>query len=65
MLNFGIAELRLVNPQTDHLSEAARKRAAGAVAVLENAKVHPTVAAPHAGLSRTRAAGVARPAVGV
>ena len=43
MLNFGISELRLVHPQCDHLSEAARRRASGAVTVLEQAKVFATL----------------------
>lgn len=40
MLNFGLCDLRLVNPQCDHLSPDARARATGAVAVLEQAKVY-------------------------
>ena len=39
MLNFGMSELRLVNPQCDHLSDASRALASGAYEILENAKV--------------------------
>ena len=39
MLNFGFNDLRLVNPQVDHLSREARLMAVKAVSVLENASV--------------------------
>lgn len=54
MLNFGLADLRLVDPQCNHLSDAARSRAAGAQhLVLERATVFPTVAAASADLGCT------------
>ncbi|MCW9049302.1 MAG: RNA methyltransferase [Deltaproteobacteria bacterium] len=40
MLNFGIDELRLVNPQVDHLSRDARLMAVKAASVLESAKTY-------------------------
>ena len=40
MLNYGLSDLRLVNPQCDHLSEDARALAVGSYEVLENAKVY-------------------------
>jgi len=39
MLNFGMVELRLVNPQTDHLLHEARQMAVKATTVLEEAKI--------------------------
>ena len=39
MLNFGFTDLRLVNPQVDHLSQDARLMAVKAATVLENASV--------------------------
>ncbi len=39
MLNFGFTDLRLVNPQVDHLSQDARLMAVKAATVLENAHV--------------------------
>lgn len=39
MLNFGVSDLRLVNPQVDHLSHDARLMSVKAVSVLENARV--------------------------
>ncbi len=39
MMNFGFSELRLVNPQVDHLSQEARLMAVKAASVLENAKI--------------------------
>lgn len=39
MLNFGFVDLRLVNPQTDHLLHEARQMAVKATTVLEEAKV--------------------------
>eukprot|EP00466_Bigelowiella_natans_P009053 jgi/Bigna1/133733/aug1.22_g8441 len=43
MLNFGLHELRLVNPKCDHLSDKAKARAAGAVEILENAKIYDSI----------------------
>lgn len=39
MLNFGFHDLRLVNPQTDHLGEEARLMAVRAGSILEQARV--------------------------
>ena len=39
MLNFGLKDLRLVEPECDFLSADARARAAGGSVVLENAQV--------------------------
>jgi tRNA/rRNA methyltransferase len=39
MLNFGFTDLRLVNPQTDHLSFGARQMAVKAGGLLESARV--------------------------
>ena len=39
MLNFGFTDLRLVNPQVDHLSQDARQMAVKAFGVLENARI--------------------------
>ncbi len=43
MLNFGLHELRVVNPRCDILSDNARALAAGSVEILENAKLFPTI----------------------
>ena len=43
MLNFGLHELRVVNPRCDILSENSRALAAGSVEILENAKLFPTI----------------------
>ena len=40
MLNFGLTELRLVDPRCDHLSDASKAIAAGSYEILENAKVY-------------------------
>ena len=40
MLNFGLTELRLVDPRCDHLSEASQAIAAGSYEILENAKIY-------------------------
>lgn len=40
MRNFGLLELRLVNPQTDHLVHEARQMAVKATDVLESAKIY-------------------------
>jgi tRNA/rRNA methyltransferase len=45
MANFGFSDLRLVNPQTDHLSDDARLMAVKAGALLDTARVYPTLAA--------------------
>lgn len=49
MMNFGLADLRLVNPQTDHLGEEARRMAVRAAPLLEGAKVYNSLAAALAG----------------
>ena len=43
MLNFGITDLRLVNPQVDHLSHDARLMAVKAATVLESARIFTTL----------------------
>ena len=40
MLNFGLTELRLVDPRCDHLSDASKAIAAGSYEILENAKIY-------------------------
>lgn len=45
MANFGIGELRLVNPQADHLCHEARQMAVKATPLLEAAKIYPSVGA--------------------
>ncbi len=44
MLNFSVTDLRLINPQTDHLGHAARQMAVKSTPVLENARVYSTLA---------------------
>ncbi len=44
MMNFGFNDLRLVNPQTDHLSHGARQMAVKAGALLEGASLYPDLA---------------------
>jgi len=44
MANFGLSELRLVNPRPDWRSDKARAAASGADAILANARVYPTLA---------------------
>lgn len=39
MMNFGLSDLRLVNPQTDHLSDEARRMAVRATLLLEKAQI--------------------------
>jgi tRNA/rRNA methyltransferase len=39
MMNFGFSDLRLVNPQTDHLSDDARRMAVKASSLLESARL--------------------------
>ena len=43
MMNCGLSELRLVAPREDHLSSEALSAASGAQAILEEAKVYPTI----------------------
>ena len=40
MLNFGLSELRLVNPAASHLNDEARRMAVKATPLLENAKIY-------------------------
>lgn len=44
MANFGFDDLRLVNPQTDHLSDEARRMAVKATPLLEKARAFSTLA---------------------
>ncbi|MCK4691197.1 MAG: RNA methyltransferase [Desulfuromonadales bacterium] len=44
MLNFGMVDLRLVNPQTDHLLHEARQMAVKATTVLEEARIYASLA---------------------
>ncbi|NJC86937.1 MAG: RNA methyltransferase [Desulfuromonas sp.] len=44
MANFGVADLRLVAPQTDHLQDEARKMAVKATPILEQATIHDDLA---------------------
>jgi tRNA/rRNA methyltransferase len=53
MANFGVSDLRLVAPETDFLSDPARKMAVKAGYLLEQAKVFPTL---QAALADTRLA---------
>eukprot|EP01041_Mallomonas_annulata_P010583 gene10583-22082_t len=43
MLNFGLSELRVVDPRCDILSEQAQALAAGSVEILKHAKIYPTL----------------------
>jgi len=58
MANFGVADLRLVAPQTDHLQDAARKMAVKATPILEQATSHDDLASAlqdcHFALGTTR-----------
>lgn len=45
MLNFGLVDLRLVNPQTDHLVHEARQMAVKGTTILEKAKIFTSLAA--------------------
>ncbi|PLX87589.1 MAG: RNA methyltransferase [Desulfuromonas sp.] len=45
MLNFGLADLRLVNPQTDHTVHEARQMAVNATSVLERARLFTSIEA--------------------
>jgi len=49
MLNFGLVDLRLVNPQTDHLLHEARQMAVKATTVLETAKIFTSLESALAG----------------
>lgn len=44
MANFALSDLRLVNPQTDHLGDEARRMAVKASNLLEGARIYPTLA---------------------
>lgn len=55
MLNFGLTELRVVSPRCDIKSPSARALAAGAVDILEDAKVYPTLKDCIADLNRVMA----------
>lgn len=44
MANFGFDDLRLVNPQADHLCDEARRMAVKATPLLEKARLFPTLA---------------------
>jgi tRNA/rRNA methyltransferase len=58
MGNFGFSDLRLVNPQADHLGEEARRMAVKAAPLLEEARMFPALdealADCHLGLGTTR-----------
>ena len=56
MLNFGLSELRLVDPFTNHLGEEALARARGAKDVLRRARVYKSVEDATKGLTLTVAA---------
>lgn len=43
MMNFGLSDLRLVNPQADHLGEEARRMAVRAASLLDQAQVFPSL----------------------
>lgn len=49
MMNFGLADLRLVNPQADHRGEEARRMAVRAAPLLESARVYASLAEALAG----------------
>jgi len=44
MANFGFSDLRLVNPEADHLCDDARRMAVKAAPLLENARIYPDLA---------------------
>ena len=56
MLNFGLSELRLVDPQCSYMGEEALERARGAVQVLRCAKVYESLEAAKKGLTTVVAA---------
>jgi tRNA/rRNA methyltransferase len=69
MANFGLSELRLVNPRPDWRSDRARAAAAGADAVLDAARLYPSFEAAIADLgavyaTTARPRGVAKDVVG-
>jgi len=69
MANFGLGELRLVNPRPDWRNDKALAAASGATAVLENARVYPTLAGAIADLgsvfaTTARSRGVAKDVIG-
>jgi len=49
MMNFGLADLRLVNPQADHLGDEARRMAVRAASLLDQARVYASLADALAG----------------
>lgn len=51
MLNFGLTDLRIIDPFCDHLAPMARARASGADNILEAARLFPDVGAAVADLS--------------
>ncbi len=51
MANFGLSELRLVNPRENWLNQKTEATAAGAVSILQNAQIFPTVEAAIADLN--------------
>ncbi len=53
MMNFGFADLRLVNPQTDHQVEDARRMAVKATVILDQARIYPDLPAALADCSLT------------
>lgn len=55
MLNFGLTELRVVDPNCDILSKDAMALAAGAYQILENAKIFTTLKECNADLQRVMA----------
>jgi tRNA C32,U32 (ribose-2'-O)-methylase TrmJ len=55
MLNFGLTELRVVDPVCDIRSDNARALAAGAVEILDNARVYATLSECVADLQRVMA----------
>jgi tRNA/rRNA methyltransferase len=58
MMNFGLSDLRLVNPQADHLGEEARRMAVRATPLLERARVYASL--PEALAGCTLAIGTTR-----
>jgi tRNA/rRNA methyltransferase len=51
MRNFGLSDLRLVNPKTDHLGPESRRMAMRAANILETATIHETTRSALQGLS--------------
>ena len=52
MLNFGMTDLRIVNPQVNHLSDTAKMLAVGSFEILENAKIYDTLESAISDLSK-------------